>query len=58
MAALAGLMGPSLAQVTSLEVVNVLHLAVQIFDGVMQVSPSLAEMGAILKERVQLYHSS
>ncbi|KAL4885930.1 hypothetical protein BJY04DRAFT_179524 [Aspergillus karnatakaensis] len=58
MAALVGLMEPCLAGVVSREVVNGLDLAVQVFDGVMQVSPSLAEMGAILKDRVQLYHSS
>ncbi|KAF4162015.1 hypothetical protein CNMCM6936_002663 [Aspergillus lentulus] len=59
MAALVGLMDPCFAGFMSRDVANSLDLAVQVFDGVIQVSsPSLAEMGVILKERIQLYHSS
>ncbi|PKX89042.1 uncharacterized protein P174DRAFT_464760 [Aspergillus novofumigatus IBT 16806] len=57
MAALVGLMNPCFAGLRSRDVVNSLDLAVQVFDRVMQVSPSLTEMGVILKERIQLYHA-
>jgi hypothetical protein len=57
MAALVGLMNPCFAGFMSRDVVDSLDLAGQVFDGVILVSPSLAEMGVILKERIQLYHS-
>jgi hypothetical protein len=58
MAALAGLTEPCLARVVPREAILGLELAIKVFDGTAEVSPSLAEMGAILKERVQLYDFS
>jgi len=58
MAALAGLKEPCLVGVVPREAILSLELAIKVFDGEAEVSPSLAKMGAILKERVQLYDCS
>jgi hypothetical protein len=58
MAALAGMTQPCLAEVFPREAILGLELAVKAFDGVAEVSPSLAEMSAILQERVQQYDYS
>ncbi|KAL2821679.1 hypothetical protein BJX63DRAFT_418046 [Aspergillus granulosus] len=58
MAALAGLAEPCLLEGVPHGVVQGLELAIRVFDGVAEVSPSLAEMGAILNERMQLYNTS
>lgn len=58
MAVLAGLTEPCLVGVVPREAILGLELAIKVFDGTAEVSPSLAEMGAILKERVQLYGCS
>jgi hypothetical protein len=55
MAALAGMMEPCLFGIIPPEAVTGLDLAIRVFDGVAEVSPSLDEMGAILKERIHLY---
>lgn len=55
MAALAGLTEPFLVGVAPREAILGLKLAIEAFDGAAEVSPSLAEMGSILKERVQQY---
>lgn len=52
MATLVALTEPYLGQVAAQGVDKGL-IAVKIFEGVTEVSPSLAEMGAILRERVQ-----
>ncbi|KAH3047438.1 hypothetical protein KXV27_004947 [Aspergillus fumigatus] len=53
MATLVALTEPYLGQVAAQGVDKGLEIAVKIFEGVTEVSPSLAEMGAILRERVQ-----
>lgn len=58
MAALAGLTVPCLVGVIPREAIFGLELAIKAFHGAAEVSPSLAEMGAILKERVQQYDCS
>ncbi|KAJ5990472.1 hypothetical protein N7522_010679 [Penicillium canescens] len=58
MAALAGLTEPCLVGLVPREAILGLKLAIKVLDGAAEVSPSLAEMGAILKERVQLYDCS
>jgi hypothetical protein len=58
MAALAGLTEPCLVEVVPREAILCLELAIKVFDGAAELSPSLAEMGAILRERVQLYDCS
>lgn len=58
MAALAGLTEPCLIGAVPREAILGLELASKAFDGAAEVSPSLAEMGAILKERVQQYDCS
>ncbi|KAL2831287.1 hypothetical protein BJY01DRAFT_260581 [Aspergillus pseudoustus] len=58
MAALAGLAEPCLLEVVSQGVVEGLELATRVFDGVTEVSPSLAEMGSILHERMHFYNTS
>jgi hypothetical protein len=55
MAALVGMTEPCLFGVVSREAILGLELASKCFDGAADVSPSLAEMGAILKESVQRY---
>ncbi|KAL2854583.1 hypothetical protein BJX68DRAFT_264480 [Aspergillus pseudodeflectus] len=55
MAALAGMMEPCLFGIIPPEAVTGLDLAIRVFDGVAEVSPSLDEMGAILRERIHLY---
>lgn len=52
MAALAGLAKPSLCEVVPQGVFEGLQLAIRVFNGVADVSPSLAEMGAILHDRL------
>ncbi|KAL6232697.1 hypothetical protein BDW75DRAFT_232590 [Aspergillus navahoensis] len=52
MGTLTALAEPCLAEVVPQGVVRSLELAVEIFAGVTEISPSLAEMGTILKERV------
>lgn len=49
---------PCLVGVVPPEAIFGLELAIKAFDGPAEVSPSLAEMGAILKERVQQYDCS
>lgn len=58
MAALVGLMEPCLVGVSPREAILGLELAVKTFCGVAEISPSLAEMSAILKERIQQYDYS
>ncbi|EAW24625.1 C6 zinc finger domain protein [Aspergillus fischeri NRRL 181] len=53
MATLVALTEPYLVQVAAQGVDKGLEIAVKIFEGVTEVSPSLADMGAILRERVQ-----
>ncbi|KAL2786928.1 hypothetical protein BJX66DRAFT_341715 [Aspergillus keveii] len=55
MAALAGMMEPCLFGIIPQEAIHSLDVAITIFDGVAEVSPSLDEMGAILRERIHLY---
>ncbi|KAL5000434.1 hypothetical protein BDV10DRAFT_200154 [Aspergillus recurvatus] len=58
MAALTALREPSLLEVAPQGVDQGLELASKVLDGVMEVSPSLAQMGGILRERLNLYNSS
>ncbi|KAJ0413013.1 hypothetical protein BJY00DRAFT_306620 [Aspergillus carlsbadensis] len=55
MAALAGMMEPCLLGIIPQDAIQVLEGAIAVFDGVAEVSPSLAELGTILKERIHLY---
>ncbi|CEJ59673.1 hypothetical protein PMG11_08286 [Penicillium brasilianum] len=55
MAALAGMTESCLVEVVPREAMFGLELAIKAFDEAAEVSLSLAEMGAILKERVQQY---
>ncbi|KAL3442397.1 hypothetical protein BJX65DRAFT_299036 [Aspergillus insuetus] len=55
MAALAGMMEPCLFRIIPQEAIHSLDVAINVFDGVAEVSPSLDEMGAILRERIHLY---
>ncbi|KAL5050889.1 hypothetical protein BDW71DRAFT_171825 [Aspergillus fruticulosus] len=58
MATLLALTEPCLVEVAPQGVYRGLEVAVNVFDGVAEASPSLAEMGAILRDRVRLYNSS
>jgi hypothetical protein len=53
MATLVALTEPCLVPVVAQGFDKGLEIAVNIFEGVTEVSPSLADMGAILRERVQ-----
>ncbi|KAJ5424689.1 hypothetical protein N7445_010662, partial [Penicillium cf. griseofulvum] len=53
MAALTGLMEPCLVGIVPREAIIGLELAIKVLDGAAEVSPSLSEMGAIMKERVR-----
>jgi hypothetical protein len=55
MAALAGMMEPCLFGIIPQEAIHSLDVAISVFDAVAEVSPSLDEMGAILRERIHLY---
>ena len=58
MATLLALTEPCLAEVVPQGVYLGLQVAVNVFDGLAEVSPSLAETGAILRDRVRLCNSS
>ncbi|KAJ5837191.1 hypothetical protein N7447_003217 [Penicillium robsamsonii] len=58
MGALAGMTEPCLVGIVPREAIIGLKLAIKVFHGAAEVSPSLSEMGAIMKERVQLYDCS
>ncbi|KAL4932596.1 uncharacterized protein BDV17DRAFT_300053 [Aspergillus undulatus] len=58
METLVALTEPCLTEVVSQGVDKGLEVAIKVFDGVMEVSSSLAEMGVIFRERVELYKSS
>jgi hypothetical protein len=55
MAALAGMMEPCLFALIPQEAIQSLDVAINVFDAVAEVSPSLDEMGAVLRERTHLY---